>query len=288
MSTAEYPDWDTPQQHANRIAATGAPLLNLKGMLTFNNTGLAIPALGIVTLPASGAFSIGQVSYEAVLQVSTLAGTATPVAVLFTWLDSTSGITVASQEFTFFAGSVASPHLVEGHGPSNSDQLVIQLINNSGANAISVSYAFLQSSRPRDTHLWRTQNTPAIPGFTMASSFMRQNILCAESQALALNAGVNLLLPFYTGTVRLFATTTDATGANLQIILFYNSALITLNDDFPYKALGNSGFSPGGQSTLEAENIVLARSQMSIQLFNKNAAAGETLTAHLVAQENFG
>ena len=285
MPLTDYPDWRTPQAHADAISFTGAPLLNLKGLLADNAVGVSVPASSLLSLPASGNFSIGQVSYEAYFSVGTSGATATPVQVTLFWFDSASGLVVATQVYTFFAGTLAGPHVVEGNGPSNSDQLLIAVNNNSGANAITVIYTVLQSSRPRSRHMWRTQGVPSVPGFTMASSQPGQNVICAESQSIAANSGKNLLLPLYTGTVRMFGTTTDGTGGNLQIVIFYNSALLTVNDINAYKWLGNSGFSPAGQNSVGDSNIALPNSQMSIQLFNKNATTTETLTAHLIAQQ---
>lgn len=283
--TVDYADWATPQAHATAISTTGAPLLGFKNILGSNAGGLAISAGATANLVSTKA--AGQVGYELSLSVWTAAGTASAVTISVKWTDTTTGLLTDTQNWTFFAGTVSRPHNVRITGPSNGDQVNVAAI--AGANAITVAYTAMQTSRVYTRHSGHTLTlnfgNPSIPGFTLAAGDASSGILCAESQAISANGSTSLLLPLYYGTARFWGRASDGTGSNSEWRLIYNSGLITLNDNFPYIVVGNSGFSPQGQGSSEIDNVAMPRTQLSVQFVNHNGTTANTMEAHLIARE---
>lgn len=285
MIMTDYPDWQTPQEHANKIATTGAPLLGFKNVLGSNAAGLAIPATATRNLVTN--MTVNQVAYEMAFSISTAAGTASGLIIVAQWTDSVSGLLTDTQTWSVFAGTTIAPHTLRITGPSNGDQLTVFIVN--GANAITVAFSIMQTSRVYTRHFGHTINLnqiqPSFPGFTFASCDPSSGVLCAESDAVALSSSASRLLPLYSGTARAWGRASLATGTDSEWRLTYSSALLTLGDSIPYQVEGNQGFSPAGQGSSEIDNVAMPRSQMILQLFNHNAAGANTLVFHLVARE---
>jgi hypothetical protein len=284
VTVTDYPDFQTPQEHARAISVTGAPLLNLKSILAQQ---VAFASIGVgqnITLPN---LSIGQVSYEIGITVRTAAGTATPVGVQLQWIDSATGLTVSFQNFGFYAGAVAAPHEIEGHGPSGADLLTVTIVNASALNSLSVQYVILQSSRPYLKHLWRTvaaaPNLPVIPGFTFAACDPASGVLLGASDALPANGAITYLLPLYTGDIFISARTTDGTAQNGQWRITDDTLSGVLGSSIILLVTsGNAGFAPRGAGSYQSL-FTLPRGQCSTQAQNLNGAAGQTLTENYLA-----
>lgn len=281
----DFADWNAPQAHATAIATTGAPLLGFKTILGSNAAGLAIGAGNSANLVSARA--AGQVGYEISLSVSTLAVTASAVTISVKWFDTATGLLTDTQNWTFFAGSVSRPHNVRITGPSNGDQVTIAAT--AGANAITIAFTVMQTSRVYTRHSGHTLTlnfgNPTIPGFTFASGDASSGILCAESQVVTNSGSTTLILPLYSGTARFWGRASDTTGTNSEWRLGYRSELIIVNDNFPYIGLGGQGFSPDGAGSFEIDNVAMPRTQMTLQLLNHNTTASNTMEADLITRE---
>lgn len=285
MTVTDYPDWGTPQANANAISTTGAPLLGFKNILGSNAAGLAIGAGNSANLVSQA--TADQVGYEISLIVSTTAVTATGVTVAVKWFDAATSLLTDTQNWGFFAGSVSRPHNVRITGPSNGDRLTIAVT--AGANAISVQYVVMKTSRVYTRHSGHTLTlnfgNPSIPGFTFAVGDASSGILCAESQAVNANSSLVLLLPLYSGTARFWGRASLGTGTDSEWRMSYQSALITVNDAIAYQIEGNQGFSPAGQGSSEIDNVALPRTQLALQFTNHNLSTVNTMEAHLITRE---
>lgn len=285
MTVPDFPDEKAPDAHATAISLTGAPLLGFKNILGSNAAGQAIGSGAQVTLLS--AVPVNQIGYEMLFTFSTAAATASGAFIFVSWSDSVTSLVTDSQTWSFFAGSNAAPHSIRLVGPSNGDRVTV--IAGSKANAQTVKYSIMQTSRVYTRHLGHTLTpqgvAPSYPGFTAANADPSSNILCAESQSVGASGNTVLLLPLYCGTARFWARASDGTGLNNEWRLLYNSALITLNDTIPYQIEGNQGFSPAGQGSAEIDNVAMPRTQLSLQLVNHNTTTANTMEAHLIARE---
>lgn len=248
------------------ISTTGAPLLNLYNKIV---SGLSTLIAGgnSISLPASGfSYPITQIGYEFLIECGTAQNTAiAPVSVIFTWSDSATGFVTATQVFNFYAsytGGGGPVHVVEGHGPSNGDQLNVEIY--CSTSAVTVAYTLLQTSRIYGRHEWRTENAPGIaitfPTMTYVSCAPAIDILASASISLAQNATETYLLPFYTGTCILSGTTTNDIDGIWQI----RDTLTSL----PYPVLAQLSGGNTGPTV-----ITLPRDQCQLELENTDAAA---------------
>jgi hypothetical protein len=247
------------------ISTTGAPLLNLYNKIV-SQVSTPIGIGGELSLPSSGgSYPIGQIGYEFLIEASTAQNTAVaPVSVIFTWTDSSTGFITAIQVYNFYSaytGAGGGAHVVEGHGPSNGDQLNVSIF--ASTSAITVSFTLLQTSRIYGRHEWRTQNAAGnitFPTMTYVSCAPAVNILAAASISLAQNATETYLLPFYTGACMLSGTTTNAIDGVWQI----RDTLTNLSFPVLTQLSGaNTGPVP----------ITLPRDQCQLELENTDAAA---------------
>lgn len=248
------------------ISTTGAPLLNLYNKIV---SGLSTLIAGgnSISLPASGfSYPITQIGYEFLIECGTAQDTAiAPVSVIFTWSDSATGFVTATQVFNFYAsytGGGGPVHVVEGHGPSNGDQLNVEIY--CSTSAVTVSYTLLQTSRIYGRHEWRTENAAGIaitfPTMTYVSCAPAIDILASASISLAQNETETYLLPFYTGTCILSGTTTNDIDGIWQI----RDTLTSL----PYPVLAQLSGGNTGPTV-----ITLPRDQCQLELENTDAAA---------------
>lgn len=271
---------------AKDISTTGAPLLNLKTVLAQQTSFTSIAASGSLTISN---LVISQISYELSIVAETSAAAQTPVIVQLKWIDSTTTFVVAQQEFSFFAGSVASPHTIEGHGPSAADRLTIVIINGSTANSVSVEYVVTQASRPYLKHLWKTVaafgTLPSIPGLTMAPGDPNAGILIDTEDILAASALVKYVLPLYTGDVTWNAR--DNGGVTALSQFFIHAVVWTgtiANDVIAARQSGQSGFAGFTASSTEGD-ITLPRTQCVHESHNQNTSSTRTLDAVMIAKQ---
>lgn len=263
----------------NNISTTGAPLLNLYNKIT-SAVSTAIGSGDSITLPAAGTYPITQIGYEFVIEVGTSQNAAiAPVSIVFTWTDSATGFITATQVYNFYAcytGASGPAHLVEGHGPSNGDQLVIQIFA-TGA-AVTVSYSLLQTSRIYGRHVWRTQNpasvTPAFPTMTYISCVPAANVIAGQTSPSLNNDSITYLLPLYTGNALIWGSIGVAANAGSFLL---SDTLSGLSNSILDRWKTSSG-------DVAPTTMVLPRDQCQLQMSNGTAAAS-AMSAGIIAQE---
>lgn len=269
----DYPDW--------------------QNALVFNRVidvliGQTINANSVLTRPASGKFNLVQPGYEFELNVATLGGTAPVVSVELQWYDSTFGALMDDEIYYFYSGNV-NGHLIHGRGPCKGDQLVIRITNYSGASAITVSDTVLQVPRVFTREFWKTITlgavAPVFPGFTAPLMNPAAGILCADSSTVAANGTKTLVLPLYTGTVRLQGIGGDPVSGNTQWGVV-NQVDQVAEQAFLFVNNGVTGFAPSGALSAYVPATPLPRSQCAITLFNKNSTTAQVITTSVVVAED--
>lgn len=285
--TVDFPDWGHPQAAANAISTTGAPPLVFKQVLDVL-IGQNLAANSSITRPASGQFSLNQPGYELQISFGSLGATAPIMSVELQWYDSSFGNLVDDETYFMYSGNAAG-HFIHGRGPSKGDRVVV-IITNNGASAVTVTYTLMQTSRTFTREFWKTIAKagvqPVYAGFNSANSSIAANQLESASHTLAALNGFTSILPLYTGTVRLLATTSDTTPANSSwVITSTSDHLLPGSQTFVGKA-GQTGFTVAGTSSLYVPEIALPRAQCQLNYSNGNSGASETLTAVIVAQED--
>lgn len=71
-----------------------------------------------------------------------------PVKITVVWLDTATGFAVNKQVWNAYAGSVATSHIIRGHGPAEGDQVQITVTNNS-AGAVTLQYSIFMIDATR-------------------------------------------------------------------------------------------------------------------------------------------
>lgn len=215
MTVVDYPDYATPQAHANEIAATGVPLLNGTNLLQQGT--LASLAVGSSSLQA--AVGIGQISYELIIKcqqaVSSLG--AAFLQIRLDWTDTNSGQLLMRRQYEIVAGGNGNDHVVKLWGPAHANQVQINFTNvTGGAEPLQITWVLLASSRPYN----RDQARSVLfqqSGFTTGSPQMGYNNLANNSPSVPANGGTaTRLLGFYAGQILVDLRTTS--GANDAVI----------------------------------------------------------------------
>lgn len=288
MTVTDYPDYTTPQAHANAISLTGAPPLVLKQVVDAL-IGQTLAANSTTTRPASGKFPINQPGYEVLINVASLSNPVPIVSVELQWYDSTFGGLVDDEHYYFLSGDV-NGHLIHGRGPSKGDRLVVVIRNHSATAQATFSYTMLQTSRTFTREFWKTTFTgtsiPLFPGFGAADNDIPGNIVCNDARSVPHNSTVTVELPLYTGTVRLLGITSDTVAGNSRWVILTNTDQIAVNIDTFEGMNGQQGFSTFGVTSLYVAELALPRSQCNLQLINTNATVDQTFTTSIVAQED--
>jgi len=282
--TIDYPDFSSPYAIAGLLgegSPSGTPggiFLTNFPQLQLTVTSLVLSAGGNETYPASGYYGINQPSYQGALSISTSGAGPATFAVVLNWL--IGSVLVAQDYFQMWAGSVASPHVVQFKGPTKGVQLQVVLENTSAFSITVNNFALYQDSRQAPYDIWRTcyNSGPSYPGAAVNGaipSILAGNVIGYAAPALAASASETYALPLWTGRcVLLVATTSNTT--NGQVVL-NNAADILVPGNFV------NGFTNStGQLTLV--DITLPRSQCTAEIINK-AAANETMNLSLIAAE---
>ena len=277
----------SPAQVAGQIAVTGAPPLVFKQILS-QGVGVSLPHASSLIRPVSGKISFNQPAYEFWFNVATLGAAAPVISVELQWFDSATGARTDDELYYFYSGNV-NAHFIHGRGPTKGDQLVFIMTNYSTTIDATISWVGLQTSRTFTREFWHTIGQgitqPAYPGLTAAASDISSNTLSAETHVLGASGSLVIVLPLYTGTVRIFGTTTDATAGNSQWQIFNNTDAIGPTQ-IAGGANGQTSDSPLGVKSLYLADITLPRAQCSLQLVNGNTTTSQTLNTAIIAQED--
>jgi hypothetical protein len=216
--TADFPDFQVPQAHADAIATTGAPLLTL-ATLVDSQTGKVITAGNVFPGPGK---PISQIGYEIQVQVTANSASTVPYAVVaLTWVDSGTGITVGSDTWTVPGSSNATPFMVLGKGPSKADKVSVTVTNLDPANSITISYVLIQNSRvyPKDDWRWYNNNNrlTAVPAATLPTLPPDESVLgLVDNVTILASSQDTFLFGMYNGPVTVSYELSSGSAASLM------------------------------------------------------------------------
>jgi hypothetical protein len=211
------------QTIAGNIAASGAPLLNLKSTSQPANA-LAIAAG--VTTALTAVTGINQPAYNLHLTCTAGASSTKPwYTVTLKWVDTTSGFVVQVDAYTAFMSGTANVLSTVIAGPTDADQLQVSVTNNDTVG-MTVNTAFIiVSSRLYNMdyiyQFWTTAAMPAIPTFQIGAAVQvpTQKILFSVNRAVGIGVTTSpdYAMPVYAGPVQVHF---DGTGSNNWDIRF--------------------------------------------------------------------
>jgi hypothetical protein len=259
-----YPDWG------------GTPLVT--GDL------ISINVAGAVVTPGNALTEVASVirpGYNVRLLLQNITNNVTPLPIMVrvTWQDSQSGLTVNKQIWNIYAGTNADAHIIRGNGPTEGDQVQMDIVNPGGSGVnLQCSLLVVQSNRQFTAHDWRTDMdaTVTFPGATLALNDVQSNMVAVvNNQAIAANTTLALLLPLIAGPAVLSLFTTAAA-----------SAIRCEIDNGADTSIGGAviiGGMFGGSTTLGPHKINLPRSQSFLNLIN-TTAAGITVWCGIVSE----
>lgn len=201
--SVDYPDFQTPQQHADTIARTGVPLLTL-----------ASDVLAQTFTPAAGATSssisipITQIGYEIMIIGQFIVAPTNPFArVTLTW--SQSGITGYTDTETFIVpcGSAGTSFKVIGRGPTRGDSVVVSVTNLDPLQVISLVVNLAENSRIYDRSQWRWDNAPlsgvTVAGWTLPFLPADESVLgILDNTLIPASSGIQWLFGMHNGLVQ--------------------------------------------------------------------------------------
>lgn len=261
--SVDYPDFATPQAHADAIAATGAP-----PVIKFNGTANNVvqPGPGAVALTANFAFD--QPAYEILLSAFEIgAGAAGPLKIDMRWYEDT-GLTFIDQQTYWIWPAIASPqHQVVIKGPTRGALLSMIFTNTSAAMTYQVNYWQYARSHfyERDQAYSVIQSTTSS-GLTLPVSDTVSGLLGFRTLLIAGSGNDTTLLPLYTGLVQVYADTSSATtDMTLAIQDSANPNAEGMGTRF-YALTSNA-------AGIIAAQVQLPRYQCQVQMLNGNAAA---------------
>lgn len=285
MTVTDYPDYQTSQDHANKISTTGVPLLHFKNVLGSQTSFTNILTGNVATLLNAAGFA--QTSYEISIALQTGAAALTASQVILNWIDSTTGFNMGTERYWLYAGQTGFAHKVRGIGPTMADTLTLTIDNHSG-NTVQYQFVALQRSLPLTRPLWVTNDalSSSIAGAAaLAHSDVSAGWLASESIAgITAGSHQDINLPLYTGTVLVRGQTT-ATAAGKGEIRIINSADVfggALELDFIRILSGQSDSTQPNEMAMKA--VPMPRSHTILRLINNDTVA-QTLTASIVAYD---
>lgn len=214
MTVTDYPDWGTAQDQANKIAATGAPPLNLPTLIGSGT----IAALAAGASQTVGPFAHNQLSYHLWLAVQQANVSASPTIITATvdWVDTVSGNTIAERSYELLAGPNGTNHRIEIRGPARANTVTVTFANESHSfTAATIVYDMFAVSRSYLRDIARDIVT-AGTGFSPANPNVPYGILGNLSPTLGAGAAASRTLGMYTGRAILTAFTAGA-NATLQV-----------------------------------------------------------------------
>jgi hypothetical protein len=211
----DYPDFETPQAHADSIFGTGVPLYS-KAVNVVNDQARVIGAGATVTI--ANAVAVAQIGYEISVVALANAGSAAPFCqVELIWTDSVTGTTVGDEQWTLWAASSGGGSSSRGTGPTKGDRLTIKVTNGDGANTMTVTTILNANSRVYLTDDWRQTSLNSIPTFTNPLRDQQGNILAGFNANINAGASQIRTIPLYAGKVTVAARCLGASGGTIQV-----------------------------------------------------------------------
>lgn len=219
----DYPDWSPHVATASQVAATGVPLLTKSSRLYQQ----ADPNLGTGVTHSTGNLAVAQIGYEVMITVAyTTAPTNPFIEVTLTWIDSTTGFTIAAE--TFYAAGASPNGSITTHarGPTRADTLNVSYTNVASAGLATIGLTVLNNSRvyPYDMVRWINSSLAGdtVAGFTLATLPNDNSVLGAVFNGTIIASGSSswLLGPGYGGWVNLAVATTGAGPSSLTFSVY--------------------------------------------------------------------
>lgn len=207
--TVDYPDYGTPQAHADRIFVTTVPLAS-KSNVVINDGPTVIAAAGVNSIAP---VAIGQIGYEVSFTVLVQAGSITPYCTAdLTWTDSASGLIVSHERWTLTGGSASGGSRFTGSGPSKADTLAVAITNQDPLLSATVTTVVTQNSRVYTRDDWRQEAFNNPPTFTLPNHQQQSGILGAFHAVVNAGNSADRLLALYSGLVTVAFNTNAAKG----------------------------------------------------------------------------
>ena len=275
MTITDYPDYQTPQAHADTISNTGVPLLSRPANVVNQSGTVVSGATATVALNQP----ISKIGYEIMCSVFAPATNQSLITVQMVWSDSVSGQTVVTEEWDFYAGSgpLANAHIIRGTGPTKGDTLTVKLSQSISTVTATYQVVMAQNSRVYSRDDWRSTTYPPVTGFTsIFNSDLINGVLgTADSLAVAAAGSVTYLLPLFSGKVAVNCITASNAADCSTIIHSPAAAFGSLTFDQIF------GGRTDASGRLYIPQIALPRAQCTVQQINSNAAAKDLFVSLL-------
>ena len=249
----------------------GAPLLNNHGQSGSTQSG-TIAASTVDTLTA---VNFSQPGFEILLTLKCPAATTVPFCtVTMTWTDSVSGDTVWQEQWYLACGNSATAvNSYIARGLTRGNTLTVKLGNPDAAQIMTYSMAFFQTAQfvTRTDTDFRLNDLAGftVPGLTTPDLNDSISNILATRDAIALAAATNdaaIILPVYSGKVKVFAIT--GSGTSDMLVSLLGTAL-------PSRITGTNLLWQGKSDAngLIYQELALPKGNCSLQMHNGNAAA---------------
>jgi len=144
-----------------------------------------------------------------------------PVGIQLQWEDGMSGDNLETQAWIVTAGTAATPHYIDGSGPTGGGTLKITINNLSGTATLGYFLIIDETSFAYIRHDWRTDNVFGFSatGYTLppAQDVNTDVLFAANGVNIGAGAHVSYILPLYNGPVYCRFGTTAGAAANMEI-----------------------------------------------------------------------
>lgn len=215
----DYPDYQTPAEHARQISVTGVPLL-AQAATVYANPAVSVPANSSF---ASGTFPVNQTAYEIYISVGfPVAATVPFVEVTLQWGEPSGTVSMWADTYIIPGNTAAAGFLVRGRGPAKGSTVAVNIANLDAAQAASVNVRLLQHSRVAVRDDWRWNNgfnrSAVVPGWTLPVLPDDESVLGMEAAAaVAAGASVSWLCGMHNGLVNFGLDLGGGALANLVV-----------------------------------------------------------------------
>lgn len=209
----DYPDFQTPQANADAISFTGAPLLSLSGAIISDliislQPGQSVPIPNLL---------ISQLGYEIQISTTIGSGSTTPFVVTdLSWIDPTSGLAVAEEQWILPCADSDNINTFNGTGPTKAGELTVTLTNLDAAAEATVTIVMLANSRVYIRDRWiQTVDNPSAD-YPIVGGRPFSNVIASYSnQSVPAGESISVLLPLYAGDVSWYIDQLGVTAADI-------------------------------------------------------------------------
>lgn len=203
MTVADFPDWQAPQAHADRISVTGVPLITSSRQVL----NVAPQALAGGAGFSSALLPVSAIGYEIFIS-SKCGGTATVpfIEVQLQWLDTASGNISGTDSWICVSGSSSNGGVTVGKGPTKGDQVEVLITNLDAAVATTISVTLVQNNRVYPTDTWYNPNNQfrntVVPTFTVSNNPDDESVIGLFSAvSIPANGSVSKLCAMWNGLI---------------------------------------------------------------------------------------